>query len=127
MFIDILFLIFNNSLHPRSLQTSDNNITLVKLNDNDMKNIIKKVSILYDKLFDIMDLINYTFGIQSMIITVITLGYGIHSIFTSFLVMFGVQPGVKMHVSYLMFFSLYYHFYMLSICVIDNLISNEVK
>lgn len=92
-----------------------------------MKNVIKNVSILYDKLFDIMDLINYTFGIQSMIITVMTLGYGILSIFTSFLVMFDVQPELKMHVSYLMFFSLYYHFYMLSICVIDNLISNEVS
>lgn len=86
----IIYLIFNIFFHYRSLHTNENNSStnLVKLNDSDTEHIIKKVSVLYDKLFDMMNLINYTFGIQSMIITVMVLIYGILSIFTSFLVMF---------------------------------------
>lgn len=127
-FIDIIYSVIGILYFARSLHTSDNNnsTTLVKLNDNDTKNIIKKVSVLYGKLFDIMNLINYTFGIQSMIITVMVIIYGILSIFTSFLVMIDIEPGLISNARYMVFFSVYYHFHMLSICFIDSLISTEV-
>lgn len=104
----------------------------VKTSEKLFEDTIEKCLILSSKLHDIINLINQCFGFQIMLMTATCLAHGIVEYFTLFESLFEFHSIIKNQEKMLkivlitFYFSVYYNYNVIMVCIMSSFITKEV-